>query len=86
MGWWDRQTKNLLKSSGYRGEDTEIPSHGALHRLWGIPDKSPAQGLALLLIVEPFLDSRPRPMQKLNDRQAVVEFLVGTQGLEPWTQ
>ena len=35
---------------------------------------------------EPFLGSRPRPIQKLNDRQAVVEFLVGTQGLEPWTQ
>ena len=25
-------------------------------------------------------------VQQLNDRQAVVEFLVGTQGLEPWTQ
>ena len=35
---------------------------------------------------EPFLGSRPRAIQKLNDRQAVVEFLVGTQGLEPWTQ
>jgi len=29
---------------------------------------------------EPFLGSRPGPIQKLNDRQAVVEFLVGTQG------
>ena len=36
------------------GGDTGTPSRGAItHRLWGIPDKSPAQSLALLLKVEP---------------------------------
>ena len=51
-GGTDKQ-KNPLKSAGYRGGDTGTPSHGAKHRLRGIPDKSPALRLALLLIVDP---------------------------------
>ena len=86
MGWRGKQTKNLLKSAGYRGGDTGTPSHGALHRLWGIPDKSPAQGLALLLIVEPFYGFFV-PCPK-NKKSAKRRFFIsggdtGTRTLDP---
>ena len=50
MGWRDRQTKNLLKSAGYRGGDTGtrtldpmIKSH-LLYQLSYVPKTGPGKG------------------------------------------
>ena len=81
-----KNKKNAIRRCFISGGDTGTPSHAALHRLWGIPDKSPALRLALLLIVEPFYGFFvPRHRNKKNAirRCFISGGDTGTRTLDP---
>lgn len=64
-----------------------VPSPTRCMGLRGIRDNAPVKlTCAFTHCRTPSSGSSSRVRQKLKRRQAAFEFLVGTQGLEPWTQ